>query len=128
MRGYLFIMHHYLGVKRKKLGFYNWKQLLENKQKASPDRHSCVRRMGIWDIKKCCLMRRGTWGNASSVNFAVFVLFFLSFFHLKMLWNLKWIFFILYCLQRPIKTIDLQSSYPRPFTWCLVLLIYMIFL
>jgi hypothetical protein len=48
------------------------------------------------------------------------------FFRLETPRNLKWIFFTLYCLQKPSKNHWLQSSYPWSFTWCLDLSIYTI--
>jgi hypothetical protein len=88
--------------------------------------------MGTWGNKDCCpierkhgFMQMGAWGSPSCANSAVFDHFH-SFFRLAMPWNLKWIFFTLYCLQIPSKNHCLQYSYTRSFTGCLDLLIYMI--
>lgn len=129
MQGSLFIANDYLGFKRRKLSFL-YRSSLKNK-KTTHSRGSWVPTLMGLDAGESGALAVAAPGAGASeaVPLAQFLAFsscFRSFFRLETPRNLKWIFFTLYCLQKPYKNYCPSISYTLSFTWCVDLLNYMI--
>jgi len=74
VQGSLFIVWCYLGIKKRKMGFFH-QSSLENKQKAVFTRIWApgATHRGAWGSKKCCPRCRGAYGNPLGTISCVFV-------------------------------------------------------
>jgi len=136
VQGSLFIRHYYLGVKRVKIGFFHQKQLGKQANNNYDSSHARGAFIGVQGYMRQQGMMSHSHGRMSHVQGCMMQPLLCEFYCF-------WPFFerssILQCLGTSnefsslcvvfkclLRTIDIQSSYPRSLNWCHVLPIYMI--